>query len=188
MRWVRVAGWVWAVCVVVGGCSSAPSAGSPESTAANAESPAPVSTEGVPAPSGFDDADLIVVATSSGLSDPSGIEAPEPTDVAATVAWLNGEGRDAVAVVTVTDGWWRDHRGRCDSTIQRLEAIGTPEQVQEAAAGVDDDVTAEMLLGLITLVSLAADACGGSDPEAVAEFAWQWSMAARRLDTLGVPR
>lgn len=134
-----------------------------------------------------DPATGLVEAT--GFGDPAEVEVPAAIDPAAVVAWLEGDGHAAVTLLSESEPLWRQGAGACDQVARDLDAY-TPAEVQAAAVGVADQPTSDILSGLVTATATALTTCG--DPEEFevvrAELAWQWLLADRRLDELGVIR
>lgn len=144
----------------------------------------PAVTTAEPSPS----ASLTDLVGASGLGDPAIVEIPAPEGD--SKAWLTGEGAAAVEIVSAAQPLWERGSEACEPATVALDAIGTPEAVTAAAAGTPDGPTREILLGLEIAVETALRACGepGSFEDARAELAWQWALADRRLDEVGVDR
>lgn len=132
-------------------------------------------------------ADLADLIEASGFGDPATIEIPPVAD-ASTLAWLEGEGTPAVALVTATERLWAEGSPACEEVAEALDALGTPEDIAGAAAETPDGPTQEILLGLHTATGTALSAC--QDPAAFetarAELGWQWALTDRRLTEIGI--
>ncbi len=134
-------------------------------------------------------ADLNALVEESGFGDPDAVELPGPDDANPVVAWLEGEGSPAVALVIDSERLWSEGMAACEAVAEELDA-NTPEEVVAAASSTPDEVTSEILVGLHTATGAALGACADAATFeiAVAELAWQWALADRRLDELGVER
>jgi hypothetical protein len=130
----------------------------------------------------------VELAQQSGYGDPAEVDLPKVSSDARK--WLDGDGTPAVALVRATDGLWRDGAGACPSTEEELQRAGTPEQVKAAAAATPDEATSEILVDLHATVVAVLRACedGPSFSAALPALAWQWLLADRRLDEIGVAR
>ena len=130
--------------------------------------------------------DVGVVARGAGLGDPWEEEFPE-LDVTGTIAWLTGAGAAAVGLVVETAELWTAEEPDCAAVAGRLDRLGSPGELLEAAVKTPDPVTAEVLLGLRAAVLSSLAACDVDDSRH-AMNAWQWAVAHRRLVELGVIR
>ena len=134
------------------------------------------------------EASLAELVLAAGLGDPMTISIPAPGGDAK--AWLEGDGAPAAELVETTQILWRSGAGECESVVVALDGLGTPDAVAAATAGTPDGPTQEILLGLQTATESALRACGdpGAFESARAELAWQWAIADRRLNEIGVDR
>lgn len=125
----------------------------------------------------------------TGWDDPDAGEIPAADDDE-TKAWLEGEGSGAVGLVVESEVLWSTGIESCEATADSLESIGSPEELLAAAAGTPDGPTSDILVNLYSSTAQTLAEC--NDPavfeDAVAEFAWHWAVADRRLDELGVAR
>ena len=132
-----------------------------------------------------DEASVVgAVALDSGFGDPLDVEMPA-ADFAETVAWLTDEGASAVGLVTATAQLWADEEPDCGAVAERLQQLGTPEEILLAAAATPDAATSEVLIALHTSVVVSLATCDPSGPSS-AEHAWQWTVAYGRLVEIGV--
>ena len=127
-----------------------------------------------------------VVALGSGFGDPVGVEMPV-ADFSETVAWLTDEGASAVGLVTQTAQLWANGEPDCGAVAERLQQLGTPQEILLAAVETPDVPTSEVLVALHTSVLASLAACDPGAPSS-AEHAWQWTVAYRRLVEIGVIR
>jgi hypothetical protein len=128
------------------------------------------------------------LAERSGHGDPSGVELPPVPDGAAR-DWLVGEGAPAAALVTHTRPLLVDDGAEaCPAVAGDLDRVGSPEAILTAAAGIPDEVTSELFVDLQAATGRALTACADAEAfdAALADFAWQWALADRRLGDLGV--
>ena len=139
-----------------------------------------------------DDEALAELVDASANGDPAAVELPAPDDESAVVAWLVGDGASAVGLLTSSDLLWQEGRRVCDDVAESLDDVGSPETMLAAASATPDPVTSDVLVGLYATVErvlgLCPDDSGSSFDSALADFAWQWALADRRLDELGVER
>lgn len=128
------------------------------------------------------------LAVQAGYGAPDDVELPGVTDPDGTRSWLIGEGAAAAKLVVETEELWQVGATSCVHVAADLDTLGSPEEVLAAAVDVPDPVTAELLTDLhaITGHLLAACADKASFAGVLPEFAWQWSLADRRLQELGV--
>ena len=124
------------------------------------------------------------VAREAGFGDPFDVDMPA-SDSDEAKAWLTGEGSAAVGLVTETPQLWVRERPDCEAVVQRLEELGTPQEILNAALTTPDVPTSEVLATLHTSVLVALSICDPAAP-ASAESAWQWIVAYRRLAEMGV--
>lgn len=136
-----------------------------------------------------DDGPLDDLVAASGLDDPASIDVPEP-DSGEAAAWLDGDGAAAVRLVGAGSDLALGGVDACSAVASDLDAIGPPGDVLDAAIGTPDDPTRDILVNLHTILSQTLGDC--ADPEvfdaALPTLAWHVSMAAERLDQLGVDR
>jgi hypothetical protein len=123
----------------------------------------------------------------SGLPDPFSSSLPPVAD-GASQAWLSNGGGKAVGVLPVARALWVGGASECARLESDLNAIGDVEEFIMVAASTPDEPTGEMLINLRQVTAAAIRAC--TDPAAfeplVAEVAWYWTVADRRLRELGV--
>ena len=133
--------------------------------------------------------DVVAIAVGAGLEDPAAVELPPAADGDELRVWLEGEGAP-VALVVATEPLWRDGQGACDRVAVVLDEAGSPEAMLAAASAVPEEVTRELLVDLhaATVRLLASCEDSATFASQVREFAWQWALAERRLDELGVER
>ena len=124
------------------------------------------------------------VAAGAGFGDPYEVELPV---VAASeaVVWLEGGGASVVALVAESAQLWATEDPDCAAVARRLDGLGSPAEIRQAALATPDPVTAEVLAAALSSVVMALGVCDLDDP-AMAEHAWQWSVAHRRLVEFGV--
>lgn len=130
---------------------------------------------------------MIDLAVGSGYGDPSVVSIPVPqTDAAAS--WLEGPGGAAVAMVDASRALWESGFLSCVAVADELDGIGRPEIIAQAAAATPDPATSEILVNLHGAVGHLLGACNEptSFQAQVGAFAWQWGIADRRLQELGV--
>ena len=174
---------VVAAMVVMSTCSSADPGSSQESVHSTVET-----TEGL-ASSTSVAVDLAELATRSGNGDPTEVILPVAPDNAAR-EWLDGDGASAARLVSVTEPLWSVGASACAEVAAELDALGSPEELLAASSATPDPVTSELLIALHAATGRALTACLDEDEfaRAVNDFAWQWALADRRLDELGVTR
>lgn len=120
----------------------------------------------------------------AGLEDPAEVELPDGDDGSAE--WFESEGSVLVAFVEDTKVLWVDADVDCDSLGGTLDELGEPEDVIGASASVPGAVSQELFVDLYASTIRAMETC--QDGRELGEFAWQWALADRRLDELGVQR
>lgn len=127
------------------------------------------------------------LAVQAGYGPPDDVELPDVTDPDVTRSWLMGEGAAATRLVVETEELWQVGVTSCGQVAADLDTLGSPEEVLAAAVDIPDPVTAELLTDLhaITGHLLAACTDEASFARVLPEFAWQWSLAERRLQELG---
>lgn len=189
---VRAAGAIIVLFAALTACASSDDADT-ITTAAPTSSTAPTTAVTDDEPSGGaapDDPALVRLAVQAGVEDPTTIVAPPADDPTAAADWYRGDGSAAVTLVTATEPLWRDGADACGDVAVALGDAATPEETLTATTDGPDDISNQILTGLHTLTVEAFAVC--ESPEefdvAVTEFAWQWSVAAARLDELEVPR
>ena len=127
-------------------------------------------------------------AQESGFGDPNQVALPEPEDSAATVAWLEGEGVGAVALVMSSAALYDRGDIACSDFAEQLDEWGSPADLHEAVLGISDPVTADVLglayIGTVDMLGSCRDDRATSGRRN--EHAWQWSLAHRRLVELGI--
>ena len=99
--------------------------------------------------------------------------------------WLEGGGASVVALVAESAQLWATEDPDCAAVARRLDGLGSPAEIRQAALATPDPVTAEVLAAALSSVVMALGVCDLDDP-AMAEHAWQWSVAHRRLVEFGV--
>lgn len=127
---------------------------------------------------------LSALVREAGLEDPAKVELPADDD--ASAGWFESDGALLVAFVEETKVLWVDPDVDCDSLGGTLDGLGEPEEVAGVSASVPDEVSRELFVDLYASTVRAMDAC--QDGRELGEFAWQWALADRRLDELGVQR
>ena len=150
------------------------------SCACEQEPPAPESASDV-------DARLQGLIDISGLPDPFSSPLPPVAD-GSSRDWLSNDGGAAVDVVAVARSLWVGGASECARVGSDLDALGDVEEFIGVAARTPDEPTGEMLVNLRQVTAAAVRDC--ADPVAfeplVAEVAWYWAVADRRLRELGV--
>lgn len=128
------------------------------------------------------------LAVQAGFGDPDDVELPDVPDPDGTRTWLLGEGAAAARLVVETEELWQVGATSCAQVAANLDTLGSPEEVLAAAVDVPDPVTAELLMDLHAITGHLLGACPdeASFAGVLPEFAWQWSLAERRLQGLGV--
>ena len=125
----------------------------------------------------------------AGFGDPDEVELPPVEDRTATTAWLTGEGAAAVGLFTQAAQLWASDEPDCIAIAESLDQLGTPTEVRAAVLSTPDPVTRDLLLSVdVGVVDLLAS-CDPAQPALdlrSSEHAWQWTIANRRLEDLGV--
>ena len=124
------------------------------------------------------------VAAGAGFGDPYEVELAVVAASEAAV-WLQGDGAAVVGVVVESAPLWATGDPDCAAVARGLDRLGSPAEIRQAALATPDPVTAEVLAAALSSVVMALGVCDLGDP-AMAEHAWQWSVAHRRLVELGV--
>lgn len=127
----------------------------------------------------------------SAIGDVAAVELPPVDNIAGTRAWLTGEGAPATALVTATNGLWRTGATACTEVTGRLAAAGSPQAVLDAALATPDLGTAELLVDLHAALADLLRTCDAADDgdefaDRQSAFAWQWALAQRRLEEVGI--
>lgn len=132
---------------------------------------------------------LDALLAQTGWDDPNAGEIPAAENEE-TRSWLDGEGSGAVGLVDQSEDLWLTGIDSCETVPEALETIGSPEELLAAAAGTPDGPTSDILVNLYssTIQTLGTCSDAAAFEGAVAEFAWHWAVADRRLDELGVTR
>ncbi|MFT3852180.1 MAG: hypothetical protein QM733_05505 [Ilumatobacteraceae bacterium] len=130
---------------------------------------------------------VVELAVASGNGNPADAAIPPPATADAT-RWLRGEGHAAAAIVPASEPLWQEGASSCPAVAAALDGIGSPGVVVAAAADVPDAATGEVLVSLHGMIGSLLGTC--ADPaayeQALPAFAWQWQLANRRLQELGV--
>ncbi len=134
------------------------------------------------------DPQLAKLVEASGHPDPSDISLPDGDD--ATKAWLNGDGAPVVAILAASQPLWKEGRTACASVAKSLDDVGTPTDVMSAASATPEAATRDILVELHATLGRLLATCNDEQAfaAALADFAWQWALADRRLTDLGVER
>ena len=132
----------------------------------------------------------VVAAQSEAPSDPRDIVMPKaPNGVVPELrAFFEAEGAPLVGLMSVSEQLWRDAplgEEQCGSVAEGLTAIGSPNDLRALATAIEDDVTQDVLSAVVGTSGRALVDCG-ADVVAVGDLAWQWTVALRRLNYLGV--
>jgi hypothetical protein len=134
--------------------------------------------------SGDDAARLQSLVRQAGLEDPGEVELP--VAVGATAEWFESDGALLVEFVEQAKMLWADPEVECDALGGVLDESGGPGAVAGMSASVPDEVSRELFIDLYASTLRAMEACQVG--QELGEFAWQWALADRRLDELGVQR
>ena len=127
---------------------------------------------------------ITAYALEAGFGDPLAVDIPPPADAAAVAAWLAGDGAAAVGLITETAPLFTDSEPDCVAVAQRLERLGSPQELLEAVQGTPDEPTSQMLSALHSSILITLSECAQGTP-AGAEHAWQWAVAHKRLGEVG---
>lgn len=121
------------------------------------------------------------------FGDPAEVELPV-VETSETLVWLEGDGATAARMVQVSEPLLSAGSASCDAVAGGLDDLGSPAEVLGAAAETPDPVTSEILVSLHRLLGEVLGSCDDEAAfgDAAADFSWQWALAARRLEEIGV--
>lgn len=138
--------------------------------------------------SNADTARLQALVEAAELQDPARVELPPSSEESAE--WFESDGEVAVAFVEATRPLWVDAGIDCDALGAALDELAEPEELMGISAEAPDEGSRELFIDLHAATVRALGACQQNEVEdrVLGEFAWQWALADRRLDELGVQR
>ena len=126
------------------------------------------------------------------FADPGKVELPSVGgDRAETITYLGPSGQGAVVreVLAISRGYYearaRPSNSECQGVIdEKLPALGSPDEVYAAAAGVPDRATADMAINHIDALGRFLAACALHDRDDRDELRFTGVVLERRLSSL----
>ena len=128
------------------------------------------------------------VAVGSGLGDPRDVTLPAAAGGADVAVYFEVEGAALIDVVAVLADVWLEPPGdddQCAALAERLDATGSPAELQRLASAVPDDVLSDALANLLAAGGGVLSTCGTGVTD-VGALAWEWSIVTALLADRGV--